>query len=164
MGSIVRQSEGGTLLTMSALANAFRVRRWAVPAVFAVIAVMMLGLAAPANADTVSQIANGLRSSKLYVTTDAQGALDTGARARVEQSLDGAKDADIRIVVTDANASQQSTLSMLKAVASRVGKGNVYLAVTQGGRIDGVVKKDLMSGGDLNKLIAQSSGDRKSVV
>ncbi|HEX2315313.1 MAG TPA: hypothetical protein VHJ17_16330 [Thermomonospora sp.] len=117
---------------------------------------LLLG-AAPARADTVSQIADGLRQSRLYVSSDAAGALTGPEQARVRAALDQAGRADIRAVVTREGVGQQSLVRMLRAVQSRVGEGDTYVAVTAGNRMLAI--SDRLSGSELNRLISRTAGD-----
>ncbi|TNY38676.1 hypothetical protein [Thermomonospora catenispora] len=113
-------------------------------------------MTAPAGADTVSQIADGLSRSRLYVTTEARGALDPAGQERVRRALEAAEQADIRAVVTKPDVTQQSLIRMLDAVRARVGRGDTYLAVTADNRMLGI--SDELSGREINRLISQTSG------
>src|SRR4051812_24565390 len=120
------------------------VRRLALPAVLAIIGVLLFGFMAPAQADDVSQIANGLRSSKLYVSTDVPAALSPSDQEAVRAALNNAKNVDIRVVVTKSTqdgVTQRQLVQMLRSVQQRVGKGEVYLAVTADDKIAGIAKK-----------------------
>lgn len=115
------------------------------------------GPAAPARAENASQIAEGLRSGRLYVTTEARDALDPEARAQVGQALDRATDADIRVVVARDGMSKTELGSMLQAVAQRVDKGKTYYGVS-GDRIAGI--SDDLDATEINQLISRApSGD-----
>ncbi|MDX6429211.1 MAG: hypothetical protein QOE54_1577 [Streptosporangiaceae bacterium] len=137
------------------------VRRLALPAVLAIIGVMLFGFMAPAQADDVSQIANGLRSSKLYVSTDVPNALSPSDQEAVRAALNNAKDVDIRVVVTKSTqngVTQRQLVQMLRSVQQRVGKGEVYLAVTADDKMTGIAKSGVLSGTELNQIISQASG------
>jgi hypothetical protein len=131
-------------------------RRIALSALLAFIGILLFGWASPANADTVSEIANGLRNSKLYVSSEASGVLPDPARAQVRKALDGADHTDIRVVVTKAGLGEQQLGQMLNGVRQRVGKGDTYVAVTADDKMVGI-SKDL-SATEINQLITQASG------
>ncbi|MBC6458684.1 hypothetical protein [Actinomadura sp. HBU206391] len=131
-------------------------RRLALPALLAFIGILLFGWAAPARADTVSEIANGLRNSKLYVSSEAGGVLSDPARAQVRKALDAADHTDIRVVVTKAGLGQEQLGQMLNSVRQRVGKGDTYVAVTADDQMVGI-SKDL-SATEINQLITQASG------
>jgi hypothetical protein len=127
----------------------------------AIIGVMLFGFMPPAQADNVSQIANGLRGDKLYVSTDVPNALSASDQAAVRTALNNAKDTDIRVVVTKSTqngVTKRQLLQMLKAVQQRVGKGDIYLAVTADDKMTGLAKNSVLSGNELNQLISQASG------
>jgi hypothetical protein len=132
-------------------------RRAGVAAALAAVITMLFGFARPALADNVSQIANGLRHSKLYVTTDARDAMSPAAQDQVRSALDTAKDTDIRVVVTKPGITAPQLGGMLRSVEQRVGKGDTYLGATTDGKIAGISKK--FSTEELNQLISQTSGD-----
>lgn len=124
-----------------------------------VLAAILLGSAVvgpvtPARADDVSQIAAGLRTGRLHVTSEAQGALDPAARARVGQALDAASKADVRIVVGRAGLNGRQVGMLLEAVEQRVGEGRTYYGVS-GDNIAGISKE--FSGAELNRLISQAT-------
>jgi hypothetical protein len=123
----------------------------------AIVGLLTVGAAGPAQADNVSQIANGLRSSHLYVSSEAQGVLSVSDRDEIEKALVAKKDADIKVVVTRAGPSVRQLGPMLRAVEERVGKGDVYLAVTADDRMTAIAKKDVLSGKEINQAIAQAS-------
>src|SRR5690606_22745181 len=98
--------------------------------------------ASAAAADTVGQIANGLLDSRLYVTGEAGNVLSVADRNEIETALGGASDADIRAVVVSNDVTGVQVGQMLKSVASRVGEGETYVAVTADGtRMNGISKK-----------------------
>ena len=112
--------------------------------------------AAPSG-DNVGQIANGLLDSRLYVTSGAGNALSPADRNEVETALGGASDADIRAVVVGNDATQARIGPMLKAVASRVGEGETYVAVTaDGSRMAGISQK--LDAQEMNRLITRTNG------
>ncbi|XVQ12188.1 hypothetical protein ACQP1W_06325 [Spirillospora sp. CA-255316] len=131
------------------------VRRGALAAVAAAVLVLLFGFAAPAQADdNPSTIANGLSSSRLYVTQDArsQATIDQNA---VLASLNGSPDADIRAVVVRNGVGQQDMGRMLVSVKDRVNKGDTYVAITADGtRMTGISK--MFDSGEINRLIAQA--------
>jgi uncharacterized membrane protein YgcG len=131
-------------------------RHLALPALLAFVGMLLFGFAAPAQADDVSEIANGLRTSKLYVSSEAAGALPASARSQVLKALDSTRHTDIRVIVTKAGVSQQQLGQMLNGVRQRVGKGDTYLAVTTDDKMT-AISKDL-SATEINQLIAQTAG------
>jgi hypothetical protein len=131
-------------------------RHLALPALLAFVGMLLFGFAAPAQADDVSEIANGLRTSKLYVSSEAAGALPASARSQVLKALDGTRHTDIRVIVTKPEVSQQQLGQMLNGVRQRVGKGDTYLAVTTDGKM-AAISKDL-SATEINQIIAQTAG------
>src|SRR5690606_20620314 len=114
--------------------------------------------AAPAAAaDTVGQIANGLLDSRLYVTGEAGNVLSEADRNEIETALGGASDADIRAVVVSNDVTGVQVGQMLKSVASRVGEGETYVAVTADGtRMNGISKK--LSSQELNQIVTRTNG------
>lgn len=114
--------------------------------------------AAPAAAaDTVGQIANGLLDSRLYVTGEAGNVLSDADRNEIETALGGASDADIRAVVVSNDVTGVQVGQMLKSVASRVGEGETYVAVTADGtRMNGISKK--LSSQELNQIVTRTNG------
>lgn len=132
------------------------VRRLALPALLAFFGMLLFGFATPAQADDPSEIANGLRTSKVYVSSEAQGALPASARSQVAKALDGTRHTDIRVVVTKAGVSQQDLGRMLNGVRERVGKGDTYVAVTADGKMV-AISKDL-SATEINQIIARTAG------
>ncbi|GAA2085660.1 hypothetical protein [Actinomadura alba] len=131
-------------------------RRLALPALLALVGILVFGWATPARADTVSEIANGLRTSKLYVSSEAQGVLSGPAQDQVRRALNGADHTDIRVVVTKAGADRQALGEMLNGVRQRVGKGDTYVAVTADDKMVGISKE--FSATEINQLISQASG------
>ncbi|MFC5747056.1 hypothetical protein [Actinomadura rugatobispora] len=131
------------------------VRRGALAAVAAAALVLLFGFAAPAQADdNPSTIANGLASSRLYVTQDARGQVTIDQNA-VLASLNGSPDADIRAVVVRNGVGQQAMGRMLVGVKDRVDKGDTYVAITADGtRMTGISK--MFDSGEINRLIARS--------
>ncbi|MEU5883125.1 hypothetical protein [Spirillospora sp. NPDC047279] len=136
-----------------------RARLVAVPAMIGAVVTLLLGvgLAAPAQADDVSQIAKGLTNSRLYVTTESGAQLTDADKAEINAALGQDPDADVRAVVTRPGISQQRLGQMLKAVGDRVGDGKTYVAIDANGREMVGVSKDL-SKNEINQLIAQTSG------
>jgi len=114
--------------------------------------------AAPAAAaDTVGQIANGLLDSRIYVTGEAGNVLSEADRNEIETALGGASDADIRAVVVGNDVTGVQVGQMLKSVASRVGEGETYVAVTADGtRMNGISKK--LSSQEMNQLVTRTNG------
>lgn len=135
-------------------------RRVGIPAALAAVIMLLFGLATPARADDVSQIANGLRSSKLYVTTDARDALSPSAQDQVRSALNNAHDTDIRVVVTKSGVTAPQLGRMLRSVEQRVGKGDTYLGATTDGKIAGISKE--LSSSEMNQLVSQTSGNLQS--
>ncbi|WP_207946979.1 hypothetical protein [Actinomadura sp. 7K507] len=112
---------------------------------------------AAAAADNVGQIANGLLDSRLYVTSEAGNVLSPADQNKIETALGGASDADIRAVVVSDNATQSQIGPMLQAVASRVGEGDTYVAVTADGtRMAGISQK--LNNQEMNQLITRTNG------
>lgn len=131
-------------------------RSAAVAAAGLLLLVALIAPGAPARSDTVGQITEGLRSSRLYVTTEARGALDAAGQARVRRALEAADRADVRAVVTRAGVDQRTLIGMLRAVQSRLDRGGTYVAITADDRMLAI--SDRMSGTELNRLIAQTGG------
>ncbi|RAY12185.1 hypothetical protein DPM19_26035 [Actinomadura craniellae] len=119
--------------------------------------VALLALMPAARADTVSQIAGGLMNSRLYVTSGGQAALPPAQRPAVTAALDRARTADIRVVVTQAGATQSDLVRMLNAVRERVGKGDTYVAITADNKMLAV--SDDLSGQEINQIVARTDGD-----
>ncbi|MEU6038728.1 hypothetical protein ABZ801_25295 [Actinomadura sp. NPDC047616] len=132
------------------------VRRGALAAVAAAVFLLLFGFAVPAQADDVSQIANGLTGSRLYVTTDARAAVPEADQAAIRAALDRRTDADVRAVVVQSGVGKNRLGPMLEAVAQRVGEGKTYVGITADGKMMGI-SKDL-SGQEINQLIARTSG------
>ncbi|XRQ05768.1 hypothetical protein ACN3XK_55910 [Actinomadura welshii] len=117
--------------------------------------------AAPARtalaADTVGQIAKGLIDSRLYVTGQAGDVLSPADQEEIRTALAGAGDADIRAVVVSDDTTQSQVGPMLQAVASRVGEGETYVAVTaDGSRMAGISQK--LSDQEINQLVTRTNG------
>ncbi|CNF09817.1 Uncharacterised protein [Mycobacterium tuberculosis] len=108
-------------------------------------------------ADTVGQIANGLVNSRLYVTSEAGNVLSAAQRNRIEQSLAGDGDADIRAVVISNSATGNQVRQLLPAVAERVGKGETFVAVTADGSRMAAISKAL-DRGEINQIITRTNG------
>lgn len=125
--------------------------------VLGALGLMLFGFALPAAADDYSQISQGLRSSRLHVTSEAQSALPAASRPGVLSALGSAKEADIYAVVTKAGVPQGDLGRMLKGVRDRVGKGDTYVAITADGKMTGI-SKDL-SGKEINQVISKTDGD-----
>ena len=133
-----------------------RAARTALAAVTAAVLALLFGFAAPAAHadDTPSTIANGLSSSRLYVTEAArkQATIDEGS---VVAALNRASDADIRAVVVRNGVGKQAMGQMLVAVKDRVDKGDTYVAITADGtRMVGISK--MFDSSEINRLIAQA--------
>src|SRR5690606_11029692 len=125
-------------------------------AVAAAVIALLFGFAAPAQADDVSQIANGLSGSRLYVTTGARSAVPDAEQAAIRQALDRNEDADVRAVVVQSGVTKERIGPMLKSVAQRVDKGKTYVAITAAGKMMALSKA--LSGKELHQLIAQTAG------
>ncbi|WP_433329025.1 hypothetical protein [Spirillospora sp. CA-294931] len=131
--------------------------RFTLPAALAAVLILLGGLGAPAHADdNVSQIANGLINSRVYVTSGAGSALSPLDKARTSEALAGAEDADIRAVIVKNGLTLPAVRRMLHDVADRVGKGKTYVAVTADGNRMAAFSKEF-SEKETNQLIARST-------
>ncbi|WP_018653558.1 hypothetical protein [Actinomadura flavalba] len=126
-------------------------RGGALAGVLAAIALLLFGLATPAQADeTPPQIANALVDSRLHVT-DAAGNVSAADRARMLAALDRADAADIRAVVIKNDVPAAQTQAMLRQVANAVGKGDTYVSVSaDGSELYAVSRK--LSATEINQL------------
>jgi hypothetical protein len=131
-------------------------RRLGIPAALAMVVLLLFGFSQPAHADDVSQIANGLSNSRLYVSSEAQGALSASDQAQVRAALDKADKADIYVVVTKSGVTGPQMGRMLKAVQQRVGKGDTYIGATADGKEGGI--SDKFSSKEINQLITRANG------
>ncbi|HEY7483413.1 MAG TPA: hypothetical protein VH912_03035 [Streptosporangiaceae bacterium] len=132
------------------------VRRIGITAALAAVVILLFGLAQPAHADNETQIAKGLLSSKLYVTTDARATVSQSAQAQIRSALDNAHNTDIRVVIAKPGPTKPQLGRMLQSVQKRVGKGDTYLAVTTDGQVAAISKK--FSSNEINQLVTRASG------
>jgi hypothetical protein len=130
-------------------------RRLGIPAALAAVLLMLFGISQPAHADDVSQIANGLSNSRLYVSTDAGNPLSASAQNEIRSALNNVDDADIYMVVTRSGVTQQQMGQMLQAVQQRVGRGDTYIGSTADGRTMGISER--FSPTEINQLVTQAS-------
>lgn len=112
---------------------------------------------AAAPRDTVGQIAKGLIDSRLYVTSEAGNVLSPADRNAVTSALGGDTDADIRAVVVRNDIDRTEVRQLLSGVATRVGKGETFVAITaDGSRMAAVSEK--LDGREIDRLVTRTNG------
>ncbi|GAA1542138.1 hypothetical protein GCM10009678_25710 [Actinomadura kijaniata] len=133
------------------------VRAAVVAVLLAVVAVLSLGLAAPAGADDNSTtIANALRQSRLYVTADVRSSVSAADQTRMRQALASARDADVRAVVINNGIGESRTRAMLADVAKRTRNADTYVAVSADGQRISAVSRTL-NGSEIDRLTGQGT-------
>lgn len=138
-----------------------RSARAALVALFAALCAV-LAPAAPARAETIDQMAAGLKKDPLYVTSAATKAFSRSAQVAVREALTRA-DPAIRVAVVRAGllTNKQQADQFIRQIQQKVGAGGTYAVVTTDGRLYAI--SNVLNGRALTAISNRASRNAKEI-
>jgi hypothetical protein len=133
---------------------AMKIRRLTIPAVMAAIVALLLGFASPASADSFQDVVKGLKSQRLYVSSDSGASLSSADQRDVVDDLKSDK-STVRIAVLQASRVTSAGLTQLDRSLGR--KGTLILLDGKGERV--IAGSHDLDKKKINDLVAQARGD-----